>query len=418
MKEGYKVTELGEIPEDWEIVRQGNVATFYNGRAYKLSEWEQTGTPVIRLQNLTGSGTQYYYSNLMLPNSQYCYFGDLLYMWSATFGPVWWKGEKAIYHYHIWKIEVDHNVFDKVFHYYLLDDITVQMKNQSHGSTMLHVTKGGMESFKILLPPLPEQQKIASILSTVDEKIENINVQISQTQELKKGLMQQLLTKGLGHAKFKTSELGEIPESWGIRTLDKVCSKITDGEHLSPTFLQEGFPILSAKDIKQDKIDFSKSKFISDEAFILSLKRCNPEKDDVLIVSRGATIGRATINKGEKKFALMGSVILLKAIPNIIVGKYLLYIIQSKPFQDKILSLSGSSAQQAIYLKDVKHYKFMAPTFPEQEKIAMILSCVDEKIEFLQIKKQTNLQLKKGLMQQLLTGKIRVQTSQNELSLV
>src|SRR5690606_16928172 len=104
------------------------------------------------------------YSNLKLPDHQYCNFGDLLYMWSATFGPVWWKGDRAIYHYHIWKIEVNNSCLNKIFHFYLLDSVTERMKNESHGSTMLHVTKSGMEKLNIPLPPIEEQVKVADIL--------------------------------------------------------------------------------------------------------------------------------------------------------------------------------------------------------------------------------------------------------------
>jgi type I restriction enzyme S subunit len=190
----FKDSELGRIPENWEVVQQSEVAIFYNGRAYKLSEWEGVGTPVIRLQNLTGTGTEYYYSTLQLPEHQYCINGDLLYMWSATFGPVWWKGEKAIYHYHIWKITTEENKLDRNFLFYLLDQITVRMKKQSHGSTMIHVTKGGMEKLKIQLPPLEEQKQIAEILSTVDNKLENLKEKKESFEELKKGLMQKLLT--------------------------------------------------------------------------------------------------------------------------------------------------------------------------------------------------------------------------------
>ena len=115
-------------------------------------------------------------------------------MWSATFGPVWWFGEKAIYHYHIWKIEHDSNRLNRDFHFYLLDSVTTRMKNQSHGSTMLHVTKGGMEKLSIQLPSISEQNQIAEILSSVDDKLQVLSEKKTTYQELKQGLMQQLLT--------------------------------------------------------------------------------------------------------------------------------------------------------------------------------------------------------------------------------
>jgi len=179
---------------EWKEYLQGKVARFYNGRAYKLSEWEETGTPVIRLQNLTGRGNDFYYSNLELSEHQYVNYGDLLYMWSATFGAHIWKGEKAIYHYHIWKIECDSNLLNKRLFYYLLDFETAQRMSKSNGMGILHITKATMESTKIKLPSLKEQEQIASTLSVTDTEISILKTQLTAYKLQKRGLMQQLLT--------------------------------------------------------------------------------------------------------------------------------------------------------------------------------------------------------------------------------
>ena len=187
----FKADDGSEFGE-WEERKLGEVCRFVNGRAYKQTEWEKEGTPVIRLQNLTGSGKEYYYSNLNLPDHQYCYNNDLLYMWSATFGPVFWQGEKAIFHYHIWKIEVNPQLLDKKYMYFLLDEMTEKMKRSLNGSTMLHVTKQGMENTEKIIPSLPEQTKIANFLSAIDQKIEVVVQQIEQAKQWKKGLLQQM----------------------------------------------------------------------------------------------------------------------------------------------------------------------------------------------------------------------------------
>lgn len=189
-----KLSDLGEIPGDWDVTNLGSAATFINGRAYALHEWETTGTPVIRLQNLTGRGSDYYYSNLALPDKQYCENGDLLFMWSATFGPVIWRGDKAIYHYHIWKIE-EKDISDAQYLYFILADMTEKLKNSSSsGGTMLHITKGMMESTKFILPPKDEQSAIATILSDMDEEIRTLKQRLSKTCQIKQGMMQELLT--------------------------------------------------------------------------------------------------------------------------------------------------------------------------------------------------------------------------------
>ncbi|ARR45360.1 hypothetical protein CAY59_13980 [Vibrio campbellii] len=182
------------IPSQWEVRQQQEVAIFYNGRAYKLSEWEESGTPVIRLQNLTGSGNKYYYSNLQLPEHQYANNGDLLFMWSATFGPKIWSGDKAIYHYHIWKVVVNECFLSQTFMFYNLSYMTEKMKKQTNGSTMLHFTKKGMEEQLMVLPPINEQNRIVEILEAVDKKLNLLEQQKAENQQLKKGLMQKLLT--------------------------------------------------------------------------------------------------------------------------------------------------------------------------------------------------------------------------------
>ncbi len=191
----FKNSPVGRIPKEWNVSIQGEVATFFNGRAYKLSEWEREGTPVIRLQNLTGSGTDFYYSTMQLPAKQYCEKGDLLYMWSATFGPHIWHGPKAIFHYHIWKVVADETNITKTYLYYLLEFKTRQWKEQStNGMGILHVTKGAMEGMELALPPLAEQHRIAQILDSVDSKLDALIRKLSLVSNTKKALMQDLLT--------------------------------------------------------------------------------------------------------------------------------------------------------------------------------------------------------------------------------
>ncbi|EGR4125387.1 restriction endonuclease subunit S [Vibrio cholerae] len=193
-KKGYKPSELGEIPEDWEVLSLGTASSFSNGRAYALHEWETAGTPVIRLQNLTGRGEDYYYSNMQLPERQYCQEGDLLFMWSATFGPVIWKGPKAIYHYHIWKI-ICNSGFSQAFMLHLLDDMTEKLKSgSSSGGTMLHVTKHKMETTKAVFPVFQEQAAIGTLLDDMDEEIRALENRLNKTRQIKQSMMQELLT--------------------------------------------------------------------------------------------------------------------------------------------------------------------------------------------------------------------------------
>ena len=208
LKAGYKNTEVGVIPEDWEVQKQKNIVKYINGRAYSIHEWETSGIPVVRLQNLTNRGCNFYYSNFNLPEYQYMNKGDLIFMWSASFGPYIWWGSKAIFHYHIWKIEGRKEKVDKTFYYYKLVEITETLKKGTSGSTMLHLTKGYMEEYLVSLPPLPEQTAIATVLSDTDSLIQTLEKKIAKKQLIKKGAMQKLLSP---------------KEGWEESILPKVC---------------------------------------------------------------------------------------------------------------------------------------------------------------------------------------------------
>ena len=152
--------QLVQRDSDWVEERLGECVVLRNGRAYSQTELLDTGTPVIRIQNLNG-GKNWYYSNLDLPPEKLCEDGDLLFAWSASFGPYIWSGPTAIFHYHIWKIEVGPQLH-KEFLFYLLQHLTEEIKKSSHGLAMLHMTKKKMENLVVSFPSISEQKKIAS----------------------------------------------------------------------------------------------------------------------------------------------------------------------------------------------------------------------------------------------------------------
>lgn len=172
----------------------GECLRLINGRAYLQHELLDEGTPIIRIQNLNG-GNRWYYSNLDLPYDKHCENGDLLFAWSATFGPYIWSGAKSIYHYHIWKIETKQQL-DKTFAYYLLQSITREIKNASRGASMLHMTKSGMEAWPIKLPPMEEQKEFAAFVSKLDSIHDAMEKSQSKIIDKSKSLQHQAFTTG------------------------------------------------------------------------------------------------------------------------------------------------------------------------------------------------------------------------------
>jgi type I restriction enzyme S subunit len=183
--------EQGNDYADWEEKTFGAVARFVNGKAYKQVELLSEGKyRVLRVGNLF-SNNEWYYSDLELDKDKYIEKGDLIYAWSASFGPRFWEQEKIIYHYHIWKVVPNENV-DKLFLFHTFMFDVEKLKTQSQGGTMFHITKGNIETRLFNFPCLEEQQKIADFLSSIDTRIESTNQQITQTQSFKKGLLQQM----------------------------------------------------------------------------------------------------------------------------------------------------------------------------------------------------------------------------------
>ncbi len=149
------------INPDWPMVELGKIARLINGRAYKQEELLPEGpTPVLRVGNFF-SNRSWYYSDLELDEDKYCNEGDLLYAWSASFGPRIWEGPRAIYHYHIWKIETSAEI-DKKFLFHLLEADSESIKSEGNGIAMMHATKGGMEQRRFPLPAFATQQQIVA----------------------------------------------------------------------------------------------------------------------------------------------------------------------------------------------------------------------------------------------------------------
>lgn len=185
--------------EGWIEKRLKDVCVLINGRAYKKHEMLESGKyPLLRVGNFF-TNKAWYYSDLELDPDKYCDTGDLLYAWSASFGPRIWDGGKVIYHYHIWKVLPNSSVVEKRFLLHLLEWDVEQIK-QAHGTgtTMMHVSKGSMEKRIVPLPPLKEQSDIVMMLDALAEETRRLEVlyrqKLDALEALKKSLLHQAFT--------------------------------------------------------------------------------------------------------------------------------------------------------------------------------------------------------------------------------
>ena len=175
-------------PMKWKKEQLQINATLLNGRAYKQDELLDDGKyPVLRVGNFF-SNRGWYYSDLELDEDKYCDDGDLLYAWSASFGPRIWNGGKVIYHYHIWKVLVGEK-YNKQFLCHLLDYATASFMGDTHGIGMMHLTKSGMEETEFIVPPIDLQDQFATFVEQTDKSKLAITETLKYLEELKESLM-------------------------------------------------------------------------------------------------------------------------------------------------------------------------------------------------------------------------------------
>ena len=177
-------------PMKWKKEQLQINATLLNGRAYKQDELLDDGKyPVLRVGNFF-SNRGWYYSDLELDEDKYCDDGDLLYAWSASFGPRIWNGGKVIYHYHIWKVLVGEK-YNKQFLCHLLDYATASFMGDTHGIGMMHLTKSGMEETEFIVPPIDLQNQFTAFVEQTNKSKLAIQQSLDKLELLKKSLMQE-----------------------------------------------------------------------------------------------------------------------------------------------------------------------------------------------------------------------------------
>ncbi|MBL7770133.1 MAG: restriction endonuclease subunit S [Flavipsychrobacter sp.] len=407
---------INELPNDWKWTKLSLVAKCVVGIASSATHaYSKKGILLIRNQNIKEGKIEIsdaLYINEMYENgykSKRLKAGNILtvrtgYPGISAVVPKELEGSQSFTTLII--RDIADNVNSYFLCYFINSDYGKKFfsSNQAGGGQQ-NVGAKTLENLIFPLPPLPEQQKIAEILSTVDEKIELIEAQINQTTELKKGLMQQLLTKGIGHTKFKDSPLGKIPESWEVVKLEKYCD-VRDGTHDSPKYLKEGIPFITSKNLSGNNLDFSDVKYISHEDHLNFSKRSFVDDGDILFAMIG-TVGNPIVVKKEFEFSIK-NVALLKFKKEQLINTFALNVLRSKIVENQFQKISNGGVLKFVALGNIRNLNFPIPPTHEQQQIATILNTIDDKIVSLVAKKTQYINFKKGLMQQLLTGKLRV----------
>ena len=384
----YKDTPIGKIPVDWEVTSLGKIAYLEYGASLPERKRNKGSVPVYGSSGIVG-----YHSEGLIDGP------GIIIGRKGTVGAINWVDKNFYPIDTTFYISKNQSKAYLKWLFYLLSNLHLERLNITTGVPGLNREQA--HSVILPIPPLSEQKQIADILTTVDETIAKTTQIIDKTKELKKGLMRRLFTQGIGRKRFKKTETGEIPVEWDVGQVSDYGDIVTG--NTPSTNIQEyygdEYPFASPFDLGEKKTIFQTEKYLSEDG--LSVTRVVPH-NSVLVVCIGSTIGKTGIAGTTLATNQQINSIICKDSDYNFVYYYLTFISQ------KIKLLASTQAVPILNKGDFSKIRAPFPTVDEQKRIGSILSSVDEEIEKEMNHKEQLESLKKGLMQVLLTGKLRV----------
>jgi type I restriction enzyme S subunit len=380
----------------WQTKKLREVCELINGRAYSKPELLADGKyRVLRVGNFF-TNDHWYYSDLELEEKKYCDTGDLLYAWSASFGPRIWGGGKVIYHYHIWKVVHDRAQIDQKYLFYFFQWDTEKIKeDQGTGTTMMHVSMGSMNDRDIQLPQLPEQHRIVAILDEAFDGIATAKASAEKNFQNARALFESYLQ----------SVFTERGEGWVEKRLSDVCaitSSLVDprkDEFLDLTHVGAGNiesqtgVFVELKTAREEGL--ISGKFLFDESMVLYSKI----RPYLMKVARPHFNGLCSADMYP-----------LAPLPNEITRDYLFHLLLSKYFTDYAIQGSARAGMPKVNREHLFEFRVWLPAVKKQVELATKLDALHEetqRLEYLYQQKLAALDaLKKSLLHQAFSGQL------------
>lgn len=394
-KEEFKETELGLLPKDWDVIKFGQEFKIKYGK----SNPKKSGKiPVI------GSSGIYAWTDEPLTKNDVLIIGR-----KGNAGEIHLFLEPSYPSDTTFYIELTNPNIDKKFLFYFMK--SRKMSGEHAKTTVPSIQRPDLEKFEIPIPPLPEQERIAYVLSIVqDAKAKTQNL-INSLKELKKSTMKHLFTYGAvsfedkDKVKLKDTEIGMMPKDWDVIRLEKIIEK-TEQKDMRKTNIEFKYVDVSGIDNNLFKI-INHSLFNGEGAPSRAKKivKCK----DVIIATVRPTLKRiAIINEDFNNEVCSTAFCILRSKTEKLNSLYLFYSIQRDNFIEELGRIQRGASYPAVTDSDIKHQKILLPSLPEQQQIAHILSCIDEKIEVEERRVSAFEQLFKSLLHNLMSGKKRV----------
>jgi len=304
----------------------------------------------------------------------------------------------------------------------------------SSSTTLPIINKSKFSKLIIPLPPPNEQKRIVAKIDELFSLIDNINQNIGTIKKQLHLLNESALIHHVPKAfsdflnksmfdlsnfeKEKNKFLNKIPEKWEWLDVSQISDIVTDGSHLTPPRLNNGELMLSAKNVRNGYLDLTEISYVSKENFERELNRCRPQKNDILMVSVGATIGRTAIVRNEPPFMLVRSVALIRP-SNKIISNYLLYWLQNFFIQKVIKRMIHDTARGGLYLNKIKKIPVIFPSSYNEQKeiidnIQSFKSYVDYYSKLINDLEQKIITIKNSILKQAFEGKLVPQDPNDE----
>lgn len=393
----FKETPIGNIPKDWKAVKLGAILNLRNGKRPKISE--NGNIPVFGANGIMGYTTRFLTDN----------------DFTIIVGRVGASGRVHLGNGRIWISDnaIYGETYDKSKAYLPFIYRLLESKNlEQFASKTTHpiITQTFLKNFVIQLPMLGEQQRINEVISVADNAIQKTDELIAKTERLKKGLMQELLTKGIGHKKFKDTEIGRIPETWTVVRLEDVVE--IDKESRDPSREMSDKTFLY---VDIDSIEVGTGKIRSPKRILgknaPSRARRVVHENDVIMSTVRPYLKAFAIVPGEYDNQICSTGFAVLSCGDNVLPYFLLNVLFSNQTIIQCNRMMVGGQYPALNQSQVSKIKIPLPPLPEQQKIANIFNMVDQNLELERKEKERLERIKQGLMNWLLTGKVRVKVA-------
>lgn len=405
--------EIETIPDGWELLTIADIADFEGGSQPPKKVFEnEYREGLIRLIQIRDYKTNKYLT--YIPEElarKKCDETDIMI---GRYGPPIFQILRGISGaYNVALIKAIPKNIDKEYLYYILKQEKLfryidLLSQRSSGQTGIDMDK--LKAYSVLIPTPEEQRGIIKILNIVSEQVKKIENKLDDLTQLKKALVKKLLTEGIEHTKVKESEIGKIPSNWMIDILDNVSviTRLAGYEYTEYWNPVDNGEIIALRgfNIGENKIENETVVERISEELSFQLKRSKLYKGDIVFPCVG-TIGKAYSVKEDNKYHINQNI--AKITPSEkLYPDFVAYFLMSDITKNQILKFNTSSSQPNVLVGNLRKFLICIPPYEEQIKIVNMVDNIYRLIDKYQEQKSDYTQLKDGLMQQLLTGKIRV----------